>query len=167
MADHARRLAPDEAPLLTRFRAMTRDERWVDRPPDDMLATFHWFAGEGFDHIVADLAAAPFEPPVLVEGFRLLPHLAAPWLADPAHAVWLLPTPAFRRAAFARRPDIADLVGATRDPGRALANLLERDRLFTERLRTECARLVLPTIDVEVGIDEDALTAAVAEALAL
>jgi len=34
----------------------------VDRSPEDMLATFHWFHGEGFDLIVADLLALAPEP---------------------------------------------------------------------------------------------------------
>ena len=58
MADHARRLDPERAPLLQRFLAMSMDERWVLRDPAEMLETFHWFAGEGFDLVVADLLAS-------------------------------------------------------------------------------------------------------------
>jgi hypothetical protein len=36
---------------------------------------------------------------VIAEGFRLLPDVVAPHLAGADHAVWLLPTPQFRRAA--------------------------------------------------------------------
>src|SRR5690242_3289125 len=45
MSRHARALSAEEAPYLGRFRAMTMDERWVDRSPQVMLDTFHWYRG--------------------------------------------------------------------------------------------------------------------------
>ena len=166
MADHARRATPEDAPRLTAFAAMDMDERWVERSPTTMLETFHWFAGEGFDHIVDDLLALPTDVPVIAEGFRLLPRLVAP-LARPGRAGWLQPTPDFRRQAFARRGALGDIAGRTSDPERALANLLERDRLFTEHLRSETHRLGLPALTVDGSASEDALADQVAEALGL
>jgi hypothetical protein len=55
MADHARRSSPENCPLLHAFIAMDLDERWVNRSPEVMLETFHWFQGEGFERIVEDL----------------------------------------------------------------------------------------------------------------
>lgn len=103
MADHARRSTPEDAPYLAEFQAMGMDERWVNRSPAAMLETFHWFRGEGFGRIVEDLLRLPAGPGVIAEGFRLLPRLVQPLLAAPGHAVWLLPTPAFRQAVFDRR----------------------------------------------------------------
>ncbi len=103
MPDHASRSTPEDAPHLSRFRTMDMDERWVNRSPETMLETFHWFRGEGFGLIVEDLLRLPAETGVIAEGFRLLPHLVKPLLAEPGHAVWLLPTPEFRRAAFDSR----------------------------------------------------------------
>lgn len=151
---HAASLSPAAAPLLAGFRAMTMDERWARRAPRVMLETFHWFRGEGFDLLVEDLRRLPAEPPVVAEGFRLLPHLVAPLLAEPARAVWLLPTPAFRRAAFDSRGSTWRIPGETSEPERALHNLLARDRMFTDRLAEETARLGLPVIRVEVGMSE-------------
>lgn len=37
-------------------------------------------------------------------------------------------------------------------------NLLERDRMFTDRLREETTRLDLPAIEVDTTITEDELT---------
>ncbi|MEU9229470.1 hypothetical protein AB0D40_34605 [Streptomyces massasporeus] len=85
MADHARRTTADEAPFLHAFMAMDMDERWVDRSPETMLETFHWFRGEAFGLIVEDLARMPAGKPVVVEGFRLLPHLVEPLLPGPGH----------------------------------------------------------------------------------
>jgi 2-phosphoglycerate kinase len=168
MAEHARRCTPDSAPFLTEFVAMDMDERWLDRSPEAMLETFHWFRGEGFDLIVEDLLRLPTEPAVIVEGFRLLPHLVQPFLAEPTHAVWLLPTPEFRRAASERRGSSQwAFLDATSNPARARRNLLERDRLFTDRLRAETARLNLPAIEVDTTMTETELTARVTKSLGL
>lgn len=61
---------------------MDLDKRWVNRSPETMPETFHWFRGEGFGLIVEDFLRLPREPGVIVEGFRLLP----PRDASPRHA---------------------------------------------------------------------------------
>ncbi|MEQ0564359.1 hypothetical protein ABJI51_35225 [Amycolatopsis sp. NEAU-NG30] len=155
MAGHVARSSRADAPYLARFLDMSMDERWVRRSPETMLETFPWFRGEGFELIVEDLAALPTEPGVIAEGFRLLPSLVEPLLTEPGQAVWLLPTPEFRRAAFDRRG--WDIPRRTGDPARASQNLLERDRMFTDRLRGETRRLGLPVIEVDVGMSEDEL----------
>ena len=167
MAEHARRCPPARCPRLHAFAAMSLDERWVLRSPREMLETFHFFHGEAFELVVEDLLALPRGRGVLVEGFRVLPHLVAPLLAGPSQAVWLLPSPRFRRAAFEARGDLWRIAGRTGDPPRALANLLHRDRLFTEHLAAETARLGLPTITVEAPTTEDELTAQVGVLLGL
>jgi len=168
MADHAGRSTHEEAPLLHRFMAMDMDERWVSRPPETMLETFHWFQGEGFELIIEDLLRLPRETGVIVEGFRLLPRLVAPLLSVPSHAVWLLPTPDFREAVMESRGGAASgFLARTSDPDRALRNLLERDRMFTDVLRAETARLDLPALVVDPMIDEDDLAPRVAEMFGL
>lgn len=166
MPDHAARCDPADCPQLDAFAAMDMDERWLNRSPETMLETFHWFRGEGFGLIVEDLLALPAEP-VLVEGFRLLPHLVAPLRTTRGRAVWLLPTPELRRAALDSRGGTWTIAGQTADPERALRNLLERDGMFTERLRDQTRRLGLPTIDVDSWTSEDELTRRVATAFGL
>jgi hypothetical protein len=51
----------------------------------------------------------------------------------------------------------------TSDPQRALRNLLERDRMFTDFLRAETARLDVPVIEVDASVGEDELSRRVAE----
>jgi hypothetical protein len=158
MAEHARRATPEQAPLLHEFLAMDMDERWVDRSPDVMLETFHWFHGEGFGLIVEDLLRLPREPDVVVEGFRLLPRLVQPLLAAPEQAVWLLPTPGFRQAAFQSRAVPGEgFVWRTGDPATAARNLAARDEMFTRRLQEETARLHLHTVRVDTTMTEDDL----------
>jgi hypothetical protein len=104
---------------------------------------------------------------VVVEGFRLLPQLVQPLLADPRRAVWLLPTPEFRRAALASRGDAWTIAGKTSDPQRAARNLAERDELFTARLRDETRRLSLPAIHIDITTTEDDLVDQVASRFGL
>ena len=158
MADHARRCSPEDCPLLHTFMEMDMDQRWVNRSPKAMLETFHWFRGEGFNLIIEDLLRFPREPGVIVEGFRLLPHLVKPLLSVPGRAVWLLPTPDFRQAVVESRGGSAwGFLARTTDPETALRNLLERDRMFTDMLRIETARLGLHAIEVDTTTTEDDL----------
>jgi hypothetical protein len=156
MADHTARSSPGDSPYLQEFLAMDMDERWANRSPDVMLDTFHWFRGEAFDLIVDDLRRMAPEP-VVVEGFRLLPGLVEPLLSDRRRGVWLLPTPGFRRAAFEQRGSLWAIAGRTSAPERALGNLLERDRMFTERVAAETQRLGLTGLVVDVATTEDEL----------
>jgi hypothetical protein len=161
------RTNPLDHPLLHAFLAMDMDERWLDRSPQVMLETFHGFQGEGFELIVEDLLALPSEPPVLAEGFRLLPRLVAPLLGHRGQAVWLLPSRRMRLAANEARASTWAIAGRTSDPPRALGNVLERDELFVAQLRRTARELHLETLDVDLGLSIDALTAKVEVALGL
>jgi hypothetical protein len=168
MVDHARRSTEEDSPLLHRFMRMNMDERWLNRPAKTLLETFHWFHGEGFNLIIEDLLCLPTEPGLLVEGFRLLPCLVTPLLSVPAHAVWLLPTPAFRQTVLESRGGAASgFLAQTTDPERALRNLLERDRMFTDILREETARLEVAAIEVDGTMTEDDLARRVTEVFGL
>lgn len=156
MHDHARRTTREQAPLLHAFMAMDMDERWVNRSAVVMLETFHWFRGEAFELIIEDVLRLPRNPAIVVEGIRVLPGLVEPLIPSKANAVWLLPTPEFRQAAFEHRGEEASgFVARTSNPARALHNVLERDRMFTEVLRYETTRLGLSVIDVDSGTTEN------------
>ncbi|MER5393074.1 shikimate kinase [Saccharopolyspora sp. NPDC002686] len=167
MSDHARRSTAEDCPFLSEFQAMDMDQRWLNRSPEAMLETFHWFRGEGFGLIVDDLLRLPGEEGVIVEGFRLLPHLVEPLLARPDRAIWLLPTPEFRRAAIDSRGSTWAIAGKTSDPERALRNLLERDRMFTDRLRAQTGALQLSAVEVDTTMSEDDLVRRVARSFGL
>lgn len=117
MGDHAQRSTPEDCPLLHEFMAMDMDQRWVNRSPQEMLETFHWFRGEGFGMIIEDVLRMPADTGVVADGFRLLPHLVRPLLTVPGHAVWLLPSPEFRRAVFDSRGGAqSGFIARTGDP---------------------------------------------------
>ncbi len=153
---HSARLESTAAPLLKRFRGMSMDQRWVSPDPATMYRSFPWFHGEGFDLVLDDLRRMPTDRVVIAEGFRLLPRLVRPQLSDLRHGVWLLPTPDFREAAFARRRGADAFWMRTTDPAQALANVLERDRLFTEELTNQTQHTGVQAFHVDGGrtIDE-------------
>jgi hypothetical protein len=158
MADHAHRSSRANCPLLHEFMAMDMDERWVNRSPKTMLETFHWFQGEGFDFIIEDLLRLPRDTGVIAEGLRLLPRLIKPLLSEPCHAVWLLPAPDFRQTVIDSRGGVGwGFLAKTTDPGRALRNLLERDRMFTEILGEETSQLGLHAIELDTTTTENEL----------
>ena len=168
MAEHSRRSTPEGCPLLHEFVAMSMDDRWVKRSPATMLETFHWFHGEGFHMIIDDLLRLPTNLRIIVEGFRLLPHLVEPILSASSHAVWLLPSPEFRESTLERRGGRTwGFLAKTSDSERALQNLIERDRMFTDRLRQEIERLKLHAIEVHSAMNEDQTTSSVAEIFGL
>lgn len=167
MSEHIHRSNPADEPLLHAFLAMDMDERWVNRSPTVMFETFHWFQGEGFDLMVEDLLALPEEPPIVAEGFRLLPRLVAPLLSLPNQAVWLVPTPGFRRTAFDSRGFTWDIPRKTSNPERALSNLLERDQLFTDAVFKEATALHLHIIEVDGKLSVEDVTRRTAQSLGL
>ncbi|HSE18174.1 MAG TPA: hypothetical protein VLB46_14050 [Pyrinomonadaceae bacterium] len=168
MADHARGSSPEDRPLLHKFMEMDMDERWVNRSPQTMLETFHWFKGEGFNLIIEDILRLPRETSVIVEGFRLLPHLVKPLLSEAGRAVWLLPSAEFRQTVIESRGGSGwGFLATTTEPERALCNLLERDRMFTDILREETTRLGLRAIEVDTTTTEDDLTRQVTDVFAI
>jgi hypothetical protein len=167
IADHVRRSDAGRHPRIHEFLGMSMDERWLTRTPAAMFESFWAFRGEAFEMIVDDLLGKPRDVPTVVEGFRLLPRLVLPLLSRRDHAVWLLPSPAFRRRVFETRGSTDAIVSRTSDRRRALENLLERDALFTEAVTEEAEELALQVIPVEVGMPVDATLERVAVALGL
>jgi hypothetical protein len=55
----------------------------------------------------------------------------------------------------------------TTDPERALSNLLERDRMFTDVLHEETARLGVPAVEVDSTMTEDDLARRVTDVFGL
>ena len=164
---HTARSNAADYPMLHAFMAMTMDERWVTRTPEEMFRTFHGFHGEGFRLILEDLLDLPTDMPVLVEGYKLLPRQVFPLLSHVDQAVWLIPTPEWRRAAFSQRGSLWTIAGRTSDSHTALANLLARDALYTEELTRQAAALNLSTIEVNGSLVVDELAERAAGCLGL
>jgi 2-phosphoglycerate kinase len=164
---HSERLEATGAPLLERFRRMSMDERWVEHDPVTMYASFPWFHGEGFNLLIEDLHQMPTDRHVLVEGFRLLPDLMRPHVSNPNNAVWLVPTADFRQAAFKRRRGANAFWLRTTDPDQALSNLLERDRIFSDKIANDAARNGLEAFYVDGNRTADSVATELASRFGL
>jgi hypothetical protein len=132
-----------------------------------MYRTFPWFHGEAFGLLINDLRSLPTSIIILVEGFRLLPHLVRPHMSERRHGVWLIPTPSFRRAAFAARNETEAFWLRATNPQRALANLLARDELFTAAVAADTQRNEMRTLSVNGARSLDATVAAIARQFGL
>ena len=129
---------------------MTPAQRWEEATPDEMLElSLH---AERGPMIVDDLRLLPSSPLVVAEGSTLSPAVVSSGIADPARAVWLLPTPEFQRAQLDER-------GLARGP-RELYLLLAQT--IAESVEEHGAPKL--TVDASRGIDE--MVAAVEEAFA-
>jgi len=155
MGNHSSRCAPEQCPNLEAFKQMSMDERWVNRHPETMLDTFHWFNGEGFGLIIEDLRNGPRDCTVLIEGFRLLPKLVKPYLHSLNNGIWLIPTPQFRKTAFENRGTLWEIPNKTSQPETALEKLLLRDAMFTDRIQSEAASKNCPMIVMDGSENED------------
>jgi hypothetical protein len=144
--DHSERTRPDRHPVRAAFLAMSMDERWVTRSPEQMLEETIVSFGERFEMVLEDLAALTADR-VIADGFGLLPELVAPVIVHPRQAIFLLPTPAFRERALAQRGWVT--IEGTSDPDRARTNRLARDSLLTEHVRHSAAVRGLAIIDVD------------------
>jgi len=157
--DHSDRTRADRHPVRAAFLAMSLDEQWVHRTPRRMAVEALAGFAERFEMVLEDLAALRAER-VIADGFGLLPELIAPVTVDRSHAIFLLPTPAFRDWALAMRGWVTR--EGTSDPVRARANRLARDTLLTDHVRERAKALGFASVEIDGSRSLADVTAGVA-----
>ncbi len=145
-----KRLGRERVPRCFEWAGMTNDERWLLRSP--LATTQHVMAvfGEHFPSKLQKIRAASEDSVVLAEGFAFLPDFVAPVISSPRQAIWLVPTPTFKRESFDRRNkhryferfDISD-------PVRASHNRYEHDLLFAEAIKKQIAGTGLKLLEID------------------
>lgn len=135
-------------PTFHALQQMSWDDIWL-RPVDVQVTAERVIYGEEFGMILDDLRALPKDRPILAEGAALLPELVAPLLPRPSQACYLVPTPAFQHAHYARREWTADILAQTCDPETAYANWMARDVAFGRAVLADARRLGLPALEVD------------------
>lgn len=160
--DHIARMTPQAHPATHDFVARSLDERWVQPSPAALARTTIAMWGERFPLVLEDLREWPRDTIILVEGPGLFPAAVAPLLGSPQQALWLLPTPAFKRAIFATRENKRAIAAATTDPPRAQRNMIARDALVSEHIRREAQAERLAILEVDGSQDVAAMAARVA-----
>jgi hypothetical protein len=151
---HVYRSIPERQPHVIGFMAMTMDQRWVLRSPEEMAAqTIASWSQDRFPMVIDDLSAMADAGPIVAEGAGLFPENVAPLLADPRTAIWLLPTPEFIRQVRGSRGE--SVTQSTSDPARAFENLVARDALITQHVRWQAEKrhLTMVNVDADTIVD--------------
>ena len=131
------------------FLETSLDERWVVPEPKALLQRSLRSFANRFVFVVEDLLALPSGTIIVAEGFGLLPALVAPLLSTPIQALFLVPTPSFKRASMKRR-NKPSFAAETSDPQRAAENLFRRDLLLAGVVRRQArSRRPVPARRVE------------------
>jgi hypothetical protein len=159
--EHLRRRDPDRHPAMEAWNARTLEETWVEMPVEDLVEATLAYSRERIELIAEDLRALSARGWVAAEGFQLTPEVVAPLIASPRQAVWLLPTPRFRRETLLSKPQAWATPNRTIDPDRAQAHRIERDGLLVERVREQALVRGLRVIDVDGTQTVDKVCAAV------
>lgn len=148
--DHRQRAMPQRHPTYHQIAQLRGDALWL-RPVAEQLETEIRYHGEQFTLVLEDLLrmVAADERPVLCEGSAGLPHLLQPILPSRNHAFWLIPTEAFQRHYYARRPWVASILATTSDPELAFENWMQRDAGFARWLEEQMALYELPWLSVD------------------
>lgn len=125
-------------PVCQRIRHMSADETWL-RPPQvqcreelDFYAEIAPFVMEKLHELHA--------PRVIAEGAAFLPCL----MKDAAHYVAITPNREFQLSRYRERPWVPHVLRECSDRELAFANWMERDALFAEEVRRQCAQFRLP-----------------------
>jgi hypothetical protein len=156
------RAHPDRYPAFNSFLAdldADPDRAWVDPSPIEMAERARSIFAERFEMTLDDLAALPDGVSVIAEGWGLRPELVAPQLADPAEAVFLVPSDDFRRRQLEGMERARALsTGGLSNPERAQENRVERDRILAADVVERAAALGLPVVTVDGSLDSHAVT---------
>ena len=120
-------------PTMRKVTTMPVGDR-LAQPVDVQVADVFRVYREQFPLIRAELP-----DPAVIEGAALLPSLLTAESVPPGRAVWLVPTPAFQRHHYERRPWAGDLL--TGLPASAFDRWMQRDERFATRVATEARSL--------------------------
>ncbi len=162
--DHSERIDPSRHPTMHAFAAMSMDQRWVFRTPEEMANETITSSRERMEMAIQDLLARPSSLPIVAEGAWFFPELVAPLLTSARQAIWLVPTVTFRERALRERGWVT--IEGTRDGDRARANRLARDAWLTEHVRRSAEMLGQRVFEIDGAQSLAEVTAIVVEQFA-
>jgi shikimate kinase len=146
---HFERSQPARHPNMSTWTAMSMDERWVLRNPEEMADQIiaAWTL-ERFPMVVDDLLPMSTAHIVVAEGAGLFPECVLPLLTNARAGIWLVATPECIRHVRRTRGD--GISSRTSNPERAFENLVARDVLMAEHVRAQAETLGLVVVKVDV-----------------
>lgn len=164
--DYVKRAAEDGNPLSAAQLQMELDEMWM-RPPtvqcEEELALY----GEMLPYVLCDLRAMDSGKPIVAEGAGFLPALMRAQKVDAAHYVCMVPTEAFQRENYAKRPWISRFLEGCREPDTAFDNWMGRDALFAKAVLGQARALGYTRITVDGSRSAAQICAEVADVFRL
>ncbi len=161
--DHLARANPADHPNLCLWRDRTRRREWFLTPPREHAAVMNGAFREEFPMIAADLARLGAG---VVEGVSVTPGVLRE-AVPAARAVFLISTPAFRRARYLDRGFARQWVDAYADPAAAFETLMAANDLMAEGWAAEAEAAGYPVLVVGGSSLPDDTYAGVVSALGL
>jgi hypothetical protein len=146
--DHIARHDPIRHPAIAQWIALSLDECWVHRSGEEIAQHTIRMRAERDPMLLDDLLALPRTPMILVEGPWLFPDFVAPLLSSPRQAIWLEPTPEFKRASAARRNKPSSRLKSS-DPERFAQHWFARDMRIAAHVRRQVEEQGLTVVVVD------------------
>jgi len=160
------RCTPQGQPRLLATAAMTPSQHWLERSPAEIFENMASLHGETFGFVLDDLLARNPDEMLIVDDFRTLPNDVDSLLSWPEQAVFLIPTPEFRRAALTQRytdPDRARANWGDLDPATVLEARLARDSFWDAEVARQANETGLALLQIDGSRSIDGLVADLAE----
>lgn len=149
---HFQHINERRQPYMAALMRLSPEERSTGRTAEEAFEAMPSRHGETFPFVRDDLRAMTGQETVLVDDFSIRPTEVAPLLTWPEQAVFLLPTPKFRRWALTERYSDLDRARANWgnvDFKKALEIRLTRDHYWDQETRDQATALGLPVIDID------------------
>ena len=143
-------------PVCQHIRRMSAEETWM-RPPQVQCREELDYYHEIFPFVMEKLAALS-APRIIAEGAAFLPCL----MTDAVHYIVITPSREFQISRYSQRPWVPHVLRDCSNKEQAFANWMERDALFAEEIRRQCAQLGLPHLLTDGSISPEARLAQVA-----
>ena len=139
-------------PVCRRIRSMSAEETWM-RPAQEQCREELAFYAE-----IAPLLSRRLElltGPVIAEGAAFLPEVMRAWGVAPQRCIAITPTRDFQISRYSQRPWVPHVLADCSDPAAAFANWMERDALFAEEIRRQCAELGYASLLTDGSVSEE------------
>ena len=126
--------------VCKKSREMHPDEVWMRDPSLQCVEELQIYE-DIFPYVLADLEQLPGDKPIVTEGAAYLPKLMKQTGILPNRFLSLTPTPKFQISHYSKREWVPYVLEGCRDKEQAFSNWMERDILFAEEVRQQCAKV--------------------------
>ena len=147
-------------PVCSRIRSLSPEETWM-RDPAEQCREELAFYREVSELVRARLQGLRAER-IVAEGAAFLPEVVRAWGVAPQRYVAITPTREFQISRYSQRPWVPHVLRDCSDPAAAFANWMERDALFAEEIRRQCAQLGYASLLTDGSVSEEERLAQVA-----